>query len=82
MYQHSGRIKNGYTHMVMRLSIDLEPQQHTCTVSLTGDIQNLLVTLGLWQGALDAGPHQIILDYRTPGLSDNTVSSDLEWKRY
>ena len=78
MYQHSGRIKNGYTHIVMCLSIDLEPQQHTCTVSLSGDTE-FTGNFRLWQGPLDAGPHQIILDYRTP---DNTVSSDLEWKRY
>ena len=79
MYQFSGRIKNGYTHMVMRLSIDLVPQQHT--ISLTGDTE-FTGNFGLWQGALDAGPHQIILDYRSPGLSDNAVSSNLEWERY
>ena len=77
MYQHSGRIKNGYTHMVMCLSIDLEPLS-----VVDRRYTEFTSNFGLWQGALDAGPHQIILDYRTPGLSDNTVSSDLEWKRY
>ena len=79
MYQHSGRISNGETHMVMRLNIDLVPQQHT--VSLTGDTE-YVGNFGLWQGALGSGPHEIILEYRTPGLSENTVSSNLEWEQF
>ena len=79
MYQYSGRIRNGFTHMVMRLSVDLVPQQHT--VSLTGDTE-FTGNFGLWQGALDAGPHQINLDYRTPRIADSAVSSDLEWRRF
>ena len=77
MYQYSGRISG--TYIVMRLSIDDEPQRQTA--SLTGN--TLYVgNFGLLIDKLTRGTHQIVLEYRSPGISKSTVSSDIEWKRY
>ena len=77
MYQYSGFAGN--SHVVMRLSIDSIAQKHT--VSLSGDTY-YAGNFGLWQGALNSGAHKITLDYRSPVRTVNTVSSDLEWKRW
>jgi len=77
MYQYSGY--SGRSHVVMRLSIDSEPQQHT--VSLTG---NSVYTgnFGLWQGSLNAGQHKVSLDYRSPAKTTHTVSGDPEYNNW
>ena len=77
MYHYSGR--GGNSHVVMRLSIDSVAQKHTA--SLTGNTA-YVGNFGLWQGSLNAGPHKATLDYRSPVKTDNTVSSELEWRRY
>jgi len=77
MYQYAGLSEN--SHVVMRLSIDSVAQKHTA--SLTGDTK-YAGNFGLWQGSLSSGTHKVTLDYRSPANSHNTVSSDLEWKRY
>ena len=77
MYQYAGRCGNSY--IVMRLSIDSIPQQHT--VSLAGDML-YIGNFGLWQGSLNKGTHKIALEYRATGKTDNIVSSALEWTRW
>ena len=77
MYQYSGF--SGSTHVVMRLSIDSVPQQHT--VSLTGDTV-YAGNFGMWQGSLKAGQHKAFLDYRSPAHTAHTVSGDPEWSRW
>ena len=77
MYQYSGHGGNSY--VVMRLSIDSAVQKHT--VSLTGDTA-YIGNFGLWQGSLNGGAHKVTLDYRATAKTDNTVSSELEWKRW
>ena len=77
MYQYSGF--SGNSHVVMRLSIDSDAQKHT--VSLTRDT-SYAGNFGLWQGSLNTGSHKATLDYRSPVKTANTVSSDLEWRRY
>ena len=77
MYQYSGY--GGNSHVVMRLSIDSVAQKHT--VSLIGDT-SYAGNFGLWQGSLNAGAHKATLDYRSPVRTDNTVSSELEWRRW
>ena len=77
MYQYSGF--SGNSHVVMRLSIDSVPQQHT--VSLTGDTV-YAGNYGLWQGSLKAGQHKASLDYRSPLKTTHTVSGDQEWSRW
>ena len=77
MYQYSGWC--GSSYIVMHLSIDSVPQQHT--VSLAGDMQ-YIGNFGLWQGSLNKGTHKIALEYRATGNTNNIVSSDLEWIRW
>ena len=77
MYQYSGHGGNSY--IVMRLSIDSVAQKHT--VSLTGDTV-YAGNFGLWQGSLNSGAHNVTLDYHSIVKTSNTVSSDLEWKRW
>ena len=77
MYQYSAYCS--HSHVVMRLSIDSVAQKHT--ESLTGDT-SYAGNFGLWQGSLNAGAHKVTLDYRSPVRTDNTVSSDLEWRRW
>ena len=75
LYQYAGSGGNAY--IVMRLSVDSVAQPHT--VSLTG---NTLYAgnFGLWQGPLNSGTHDVALEYRASAKTDNTVSSDSEWK--
>ena len=75
IYQYSGRSGNAY--IVMRLSIDSVPQQHT--VSLTGNTVHV-GNVGLWQGSLNSGAHKVTLDYRASANTVNTASSNLEWE--
>ena len=77
MYQYSGFGGNKY--VVMRLSIDSVVQKHT--VSLIGDT-TYTGNFGLWQGSLNVGAHKATLYYRSPVRTDNTVSSELEWRRW
>ena len=74
MYQYAGNCGNSY--IVMRISIDSVPQQHT--VSLAGDML-YVGNFGLWQGSLNEGTHKITLEYRATGNTNNFVSSALEW---
>jgi len=75
MYQYSGRA--GSSHVVMHLSIDSVPQKYS--KSITGNTA-LVGDSGIWQGSLNSGAHKVSLNYCTPVKTDNTVSSDLEWK--
>jgi len=77
MYQYAGHCGN--SHAIMCLSIDSVTQKHTA--SLTGNTA-YTGNFGLWQGSLTSGAHKVILEYRSPVKTDNTVSSDLEWKPY
>jgi len=73
MYQFSGFA--GTNDIVMHLSIDSVPQQHT--VSMTrGHAGNF----GLWQGSLKAGQHKVTLDDRATRITINTVFGDPEWR--
>ena len=78
MYQYSGYGNNGY--IVMRLSINSVAQPHT--VSLTGNTTYYVGNFGLWQGSLRSGTYKVALEYRSSARTVNTVSADLEWKRW
>ena len=77
LYQYAGSSGNAY--IVMRLSIDSVTQPHT--VSLTGNTQ-YAGNFGLWQGPINSGAHNVALEYRASAKTENTVSSDLEWKHW
>ena len=77
MYQYSGF--GGDSVLVMRLSIDSAAQKHTA--SLAGKVYHAS-NFGLWQGSLNNGTHKVTLDYRSPVKTDNTVSSEIEWRRW
>ena len=77
MYQYAGF--SGNSHTIMRLSIDSIPQKHT--VSLTGNTK-YAGNFGLWQGALNPGGHKVSLDYRAAAKTVNTVSAEIQWKRW
>ena len=77
MYQYSGEGHNAYN--VMRLSINSAAQPHT--ISLTGNTR-YTGNFGLWQGSLNSGTYKVALEYRSSTKSVNTVSADLEWKRW
>jgi len=77
MYQYSGF--GGDSHVVMRLSINSVPRKHS--ISLDGNTA-YIGNFALWQGSISSGAHKVTLDYRSPVKTDNTVSSDLEWKHW
>jgi len=76
MYQFSGQGSNNY--IVMRLNIDSVPQRHT--ISLTGNTRHI-GNFGLWQGSLNAGDHEVTLEYRASAQTTNTVSQNLDWQQ-
>ena len=76
MYQFAGG--SGNSHIVMYLSIDSVAQKHTG--SITGNTA-YAGNFGLWQGSLGSGAHKVTLDYRSPVLTTNTVSPNLDWKQ-
>ena len=77
MYEFAG--SGGNSYIVMRLSIDSVAQSHTA--SLTGNTR-YAGNFGLWQGSLNSGSHDVALEYRASAKTENTVSSDLEWKHW
>ena len=73
MYQFSGRGQsNANLYTPMRIKINSSVQKHT--VSHPGH-SRYMENYGLWQGALDAGSKDIVIEYRsshaiTSGTSD------------
>jgi len=75
MYQFSASA--GKNYIVMHLSIDLVPQQHTVTGNTV-----YAGNFGLWQGSVNAGGHKVSLDYRAAAKTVNTVCLEIQWERW
>ena len=69
MYQYTGHGPNNIHFMVLRIKINSVVQKHT--VSVPG-YTHFFGNSGLWQGPLDRGNHNIVVEYRNRGATKST----------
>ena len=72
MYQYTGHGPNSIHYMVLRIKINSVVQKHTVSVpAYTYYYGNF----GLWQGPLDSGNHNIVVEYRNRGATTSTPNN-------
>jgi len=74
MYQYNGHGPNNIHFMVLRIKINSVVKKHG--VSVPG-YTYYYGNFGLWQGSLDSGNHNIVVEYRNRGA---TTSKPSDWQ--